>query len=642
MKSNRQSPVAQSSAGRFQAACQAPQFLLVLLVLLLLESASPTQAKAEVPQQVLDAEAKRIAVVEKISTATVAIFSPNGQGGGSGVLISPDGYALSNFHVTSECGVGMKCGLNDGKLYDAVIVGLDPTGDVALVKLLGREDFPFAEMADSDLVRVGDWCFTVGNPFLLATDFTPSVAHGMVSGVHRYQYPAGTLLEYADCIQADAAINPGNSGGPLFNAAGQLIGINGRGSFEKRGRVNVGVGYAISINQIKHFLGHLKAGRLVDHATLGARVVSDDGRVTVDDILDDSDAFRRGLRFGDDVLRFGGRRIVSANAFKNVLGIFPKGWKVPLTYRHKTATHDVLVRLAGVHSTVELEAMAEKMAAEAKEEKPAEKKAKPKDKPQDKDQFDDDGQEDKKKRPKLPIPGLKPKPKAEPLPEIVKQNYQFKRGFVNYHFNRVETDRVWHAFNARGSFGGLEGPWRVGGVLSGGGDFEFVLSKDESSLIMPGGTVKVDMKGNLSQTLDPPTSGGLCVAMGLWRRLLVEGPEKFGDLTYWGTMPLYRSSLHDVPTQLGADSPLADVYTASYGGVDTLFHFDKSDGTLALLEMFADDTEDPCEVHLGEYREIEGRMLPHRIEVRYADAIYNLYLCQNFSFDSGSAHATDD
>ena len=90
--------------------------------------------------------------------------------------------------------------------------------------------------------------------------------------MHRYQYPAGTLLEYTDCIQTDAAINPGNSGGPLFDAEGRLIGINGRGSFEKRGRVNVGVGYAISINQIKNFLGRLKSGRIVDHATLGARV----------------------------------------------------------------------------------------------------------------------------------------------------------------------------------------------------------------------------------------------------------------------------------------------------------------------------------------------------------------------------------
>ena len=111
----------------------------------------------------------------------------------------------------------------------------------------------------------------MGNPFSLATDFTPTVTFGLISGVNRYQPPEGKgLLEYTDCIQIDTSINPGNSGGPLFNMQGELIGINGRGSFEKRGRVNSGVGYAISINQIKNFLGHLQAGIDTDHATLGA------------------------------------------------------------------------------------------------------------------------------------------------------------------------------------------------------------------------------------------------------------------------------------------------------------------------------------------------------------------------------------
>ena len=84
-------------------------------------------------------------------------------------------------------------------------------------------------------MHAGDWCFAAGNPFLLATDFKPSISYGVVSGVHRYQYPAGTLLEYTDCLQVDAAINPGNSGGPLFNAQGRLIGINGRGVVREAG-----------------------------------------------------------------------------------------------------------------------------------------------------------------------------------------------------------------------------------------------------------------------------------------------------------------------------------------------------------------------------------------------------------------------
>ena len=194
----------------------------------------------------------------------------------------------------------------------------------------------------------------MGNPFLLAHDFTPTVTFGLVSGTHRYQEPSGLLLEYTDCIQIDTSINPGNSGGPLFNMAGELVGINGRGSFDKRGRVNSGVGYAISINQIKNFLGHLYAGIDTDHATLGAsvRTIGDeDGQIThvvVQAILDEADAVRRGLQPDDELVEFAGRPVLSTNQYKNVLGIYPKGWRLPLTYRRDNKKHEVLVRLMGI------------------------------------------------------------------------------------------------------------------------------------------------------------------------------------------------------------------------------------------------------------------------------------------------------
>src|SRR4029077_20357344 len=176
----------------------------------------------------------------------------------------------------------------------------------------------FAPLGDSDKLKAGDWSLAMGNPFLLATDFNPTVTFGLISGVHRYQYPAGTLLEYTDCIQIDTSINPGNSGGPLFNLDGQLIGLNGRGPFEKRARVTSGVGCAISINQIKNFLGHLRAGLDTDHATLGARIETDkdneegsDERLLVAEILEGSDAYRRGLEPGDQLVSFAGRPMTS-------------------------------------------------------------------------------------------------------------------------------------------------------------------------------------------------------------------------------------------------------------------------------------------------------------------------------------------
>ncbi len=555
----------------------------------------------------LEAEQQRVAVVERCVASTLAIFSPGGQGGGSGVVISPDGYALSNFHVTNATGNAMQCGMSDGKLYDAVLVGLDPTGDVALIKLLGREDFPFAEMADSDRVRMGDWCFTVGNPFLLATDFQPTVAYGVISGVHRYQYPAGTILEYADCLQADAAINPGNSGGPMFDDQGRLIGINGRGSFEKRGRVNVGVGYAISINQIRNFLGHLKSGRIADHATLGAVVASDEQRrVVVDDILEESDAFRRGLRYGDEIVSFGGRRITTVNAFKNVLGIFPRGWRVPLSFIHQGTRFDVLVRLRGVHAAIELEEMIK----------------------------GDHAPPDPGEDPKPDGPPKRPSPhgphKPAPMPEIVKQHFAVKPGYVNFYFNGVERDRVWAAAIARGDYADLTGPWTLTGETGLAEEFRLEFSDREAAIKLPAGELRVELTGGLSNHLEPPGSGGLLVSLAMWRRLLVEGPEKFGHVYYLGTAPV------------SGREGLCDVLVATYDDVECQFMFDPADGNLVAMEMYPELDVDPCELYFSDFQEVEGRMLPARIDVRHGDHFEYQFLCKDYAFGEPAGGKQDE
>src|SRR4051812_43121107 len=120
--------------------CTLSKFLCAAIGLSMLSSGLRLVVAAEeialtVDPAVTQAETARIAAVRKASVSVLAIFAPGGQGGGSGVVISPDGYALTNFHVARPCGTFMKCGMSDGKLYDAVIVGLDPVGDVALIKL---------------------------------------------------------------------------------------------------------------------------------------------------------------------------------------------------------------------------------------------------------------------------------------------------------------------------------------------------------------------------------------------------------------------------------------------------------------------------------------------------------------------------
>jgi S1-C subfamily serine protease len=579
------------------------QFAICILQLLV----TPTIA-VELDASVLAAQKARVETVARISLPTVAIFSADGAGGGSGVIISKDGYALTNFHVAGPTGPAMKVGLSDGRYVDAVLVGLDPGGDVALIKLIGKDDFPAADLGDSDACQVGQWVYVVGNPFLLAEDFKPTVTYGILSGVRRYQFPAGTLLEYADCLQTDAAINPGNSGGPLFDADGKLIGINGRGSFEKRGRVNVGVGYAISINQIKRFIGLLKSGRIVDHASLGATVSTDsDGRVVVDDILDNSDAFRRGLRYGDELLRFASRDIGTANAFKNALGTFPAGWRVPLTYRRDGKEYDLTVRLAGMHREGELE---ELLQAETEPEipsRPGQDKPKPGEEPKP----------EQPNKPQKPNPGDEPKPggpqrgaahakKKSALPKDVKQVYEAAPGYANYWFNRYHQQRIWNAYLAHGDFAETGWNWKITGKAA-TGDVTIELSEKNGSVVMPEGQSGVEFGSSLSETSGPPRSGGLLAAMHLWQRLLLVGPRKFGEVYYLGTMPWKT------------DDKLADCLVATHAGVETRFYFDHDNSNLVGIELYLSDDEDPCEITFEDIRQIDGRSLPHHWTVRHGD-----------------------
>lgn len=560
---------------------------------------------ADAPHElVLQAQQERIEAINNAMKTAVSVFAPGGRGGGSGVVITPDGYALSNFHVVKPAGAYMTCGMADYKVYDAVVVGVDPTGDVALIKLLGRDDFPAAELGDSDDVQVGDWCFAVGNPFMLATDLQPSVSYGLVSGVNRYQPPAGTLLEYTDCIQTDAAINPGNSGGPLFNAQGQLIGINGRGSFEKRGRVNVGVGYAISINQIKKFLGYLRSGRIVDHATLGATVSSDaEGRVVVSEILESSDAYRRGLRYGDRLLAFGGREINSVNGFKNVLGIFPRGWRVPLTFVHEGERHDVWARLAGVHSRKELIAK-----IETKREMPPG----PKPKQQPDEPPPKEPEEPKKtpgKPPRRPLPHGHPAAKKPPPPHVA-ELIEKKSGYANYYFNKLNQDRVWSRFVERTNGTALPGSWTLRGKMADGAPFEITLDKKEVKGLFPSSRDAVDVRVDLDRQLLPLGSGGLLPTLALWQRLVKKGPGGYGEVYYLGTAPLIDRN------------GLFDVLVGIHNVVESRFSFDPQSGHLVAVEMFPHSDVDPCEVYFSDYREVSGCLLPHRIIVRHGNAIF--------------------
>ncbi len=607
------------------------QMIFGLLAMAPLAALLAPVAALEVDPRITDAEAKRIAAIEKVRPAVVAVFAAGGRGGGSGVIISKDGYALTNFHVVQPTGPTMICGLADGVLYDAVLVGMDPVGDVALIKLLPKQagkDFPFAAMGDSEKVRVGDWSIAMGNPFLLATDFTPTVTYGLVSGTHRYQYPSGTILEYTDCIQIETSINPGNSGGPLFNLDGEVIGINGRGSFEKRGRVNSGVGYAISINQIRNFMGHLRAGLVVDHATLGAFVKTqlegEQGRLVVTQMLEESDAARRGLKEGDELISFAGRDVNTVNQYKNVLGIYPRGWRMPLRWKHVNDTGEVkreekLVRLMGVT----------------------------------KKEIKDD------KKPPMPEEGKPPAPKPEPKPMPpggrptptpsgpAAKFYEAKEGYANHYFNKEERQRVAAAFQKHGDFSKLTGTWNFeaeavfppakAGEQPTRNAAKATVHKENCSLQI--GDVKYaveplkpeETEANL---LEPRGSGGLLVALYEWRHLLVNGEKGFDKLyTYGGYEPFYP----DGTTKSRVD---AEVLITEHAGIQTKWYFSKKDQSLLGFECYLKRDQDPCEVVFADYQAVDGRQLPHRLLVRYGDGQYGALNIKSYSL-SGDAAKTD-
>jgi hypothetical protein len=470
----------------------------------------------------------------------------------------------------------MKCGLNDGKLYDAVIVGIDPTGDIALIQLQGRTDFSFAVPGDSDQVQAGQEVMALGNPFLLATDFSPTVTYGIVSGVRRYQYPANTFLEYTDCIQIDASINPGNSGGPLFDIQGRWIGINGRASFEKRGRVNSGAAYAISVNQIQKFIGHLKCGLIVDHGIADFTVAtSDTGEVTVAQVSALSEAYRRGLRPGTEVLSFAGRLLTSANDFQNVLGIFPEGTRLPMTWRDSNGLHESTIRLRPLH------------AFQKAPELPEERRQLP---PQDPEHQDSEE--------------IRPDGTVEEIPESLQRLFVARDGYCNYHFNEIQQLRLLNALKERvASNGDLKNTWVIGFV---GADPVPQLA-GELTIAATAVGMNLNNRPFLQSATDPlieeeaPQLPGLLIAMNQLRRLLSGDAAQFTELLAAGRtfhLPLKKE---------------VDVLLTREGVRTCRWYFDESSALPTGVDLeYAQGTDD-ARLLFADWADRNGAVFPARI-----------------------------
>ncbi len=242
---------------------------------------------------------------------------------GSGVIISEDGYAITNSHVVQNA-TEIKVFLSDGRSFEAELIGSDVVNDIAVVKLKDIEtELPHAYLGDSDGIIIGEWTIALGNPFgYLIKDSKPTVTVGVVSAMNR-NFRSNEDRIYKKMIQTDAAINPGNSGGPLVNINGEIIGIN-TFIFSKSGG-SLGMGFAIPSNRVKNIVQEIikyggirpiwfgfKVQDITPSLASSLGLDSSDG-VIVSYIDEDGPADDAGLKRGDLIITIDGQIIKIVN-----------------------------------------------------------------------------------------------------------------------------------------------------------------------------------------------------------------------------------------------------------------------------------------------------------------------------------------
>ncbi len=311
-------------------------------------------------------EASSIATpaVVNISARTGGSSSIWGYGGGgeissgSGVIISGDGYIVTNNHVV-EGASELEVSLNDKRKFDGELIGVDPTTDLALIKIKER-NLPYLKMGNSDGVQIGEWVLAVGNPFNL----TSTVTAGIVSAKARNINILEEAYSIESFIQTDAAVNPGNSGGALVNTNGELIGVN-TAIITRSGRYE-GYSFAVPSNLVKKVVEDLKDFGKVQRGFLGVvigditdEIAKENGLSTLDGVLitqinGGSAAEAAGLKPGDVITKVNGQSVKSTPELQEQVALFRPGNKIKLEYirNGRTKTADAILKDANNRSAI--------------------------------------------------------------------------------------------------------------------------------------------------------------------------------------------------------------------------------------------------------------------------------------------------
>lgn len=294
-------------------------------------------------------------VVEKAAPSVVSIttrtqvssvFGTASQAGaGSGVIVSSDGYILTNKHVVADTDA-LRVVTSEGKIYEEVsVVGTDPLNDIAYLKIKDAKDLVAAELGDSSTIRVGQGVIAIGNSL---GQYQNTVTSGIISGKGRpvaaqSEAGDGSVETLTDLLQTDAAINPGNSGGPLLNRAGQVIGINTAVAADAQG-----IGFAIPINATKGILKSVQAGKGVQRSYLGVRYVPITAEVAEqyklkagegayvtsnrgDAVQASGPADKAGIKDGDIIKKVNGLVVGPQGGVSSLIGEYAPGDTVEIT-----------------------------------------------------------------------------------------------------------------------------------------------------------------------------------------------------------------------------------------------------------------------------------------------------------------------
>ncbi|MCL6481400.1 MAG: Do family serine endopeptidase [Firmicutes bacterium] len=271
---------------------------------------------------------------------------------GSGVIVDPQGYVLTNKHVVDQATRIQVQILGDPNQYTAKIVGTDNETDLAVIKIETNRTLPTAQLGDSDAVQVGDWVLAFGSPFGLEA----TVTAGIVSAKDRSSVP-GTQ-QFQRFIQTDAAINPGNSGGPLVNMAGEVIGINTAIMTSRFGRGFEGVGFALPSNTARYVYNEIiKHGRVM-RGSIGVSFNETNSRnpitlkqlgaeygMIIEDVVAGSPADKAGLKPGDVITHVNGRPVRTGSDLVDPITRTPIGEEVSITYVRDGRSHTVKMKV---------------------------------------------------------------------------------------------------------------------------------------------------------------------------------------------------------------------------------------------------------------------------------------------------------